>query len=193
MPKTKEDTSTSIFEETIKAVNIAKRLEEEAARELSDKERLNLLNNLKSKVRTAAEEEEMEKEELRLKRRLRFPEKEAIKIPEEHIETVKKNYEVEKAEADKALQAKYQRAAQLNEYLLELNETLGDLIEMEDQKAHAYLIEEVLLGRVIKNPGQTDGLPLRLQFTTRYSKGHGLKVIKKNVAGLIDKVSRIEN
>lgn len=181
MAKVKEAelNGANIFEETIKAVLVAKHLEEEAAKELPDRERLRMLELNKEHINSAEEEEAMEKEEIRLKRKLRFPVIEVIGVPEDKRETVQRNYEVEKEEADRVLTKKYNRLNELAEYVQETTHLLNELIILEDKKATAQWIEDVLAGVVTKNPGKLNGLRSHLSFLTQFSKGHGLKRVRE--------------
>lgn len=96
MPKAKEEHTANIFEETIKVVKIAQRLEAEARKEIPDRDRLQMVQVARESTRNEAEYEELLEEEKRLKRRLRFHTIEKVEIPQNKREVVENNYKIER-------------------------------------------------------------------------------------------------
>lgn len=192
MAKAKEETSnkTNIFEETIKAVMITKRLEEEAHREIPDKERLEMVQKARETVRDLQEDEQLEAEEKRLKKSIRFPGDQVFNIPADKKDVVFQNYEREKEEARQILNSKYNRLNELIQHFGEMETLLEDIAQLEDRKKTARWIESILNGEITKIRGHKSFLGPRLINLTQFSVGSSLRELKIEVRNLRMSISK---
>ncbi|WP_404336425.1 hypothetical protein [Planococcus rifietoensis] len=178
MPKAKEEHPANIFEETIKVVKIAQRLEAEARKEIPDHDRLQMVQVAKESTRNEAEYEELLEEEKRLKRRLRFHTIEKVEIPQDKREIVENNYKIETAAAKEILLKRYEQLGKIAENFSHMHQLLDELILLEDQAAAAKKVESIFNGYVDKDPGAQRGLDLELRWLERFSSGHSLKRVQ---------------
>lgn len=177
MPKAKEQLP-SIFEETIKVVKVAQKLEEEARKEIPDRDKLQMVQKAKEATRDEAEFEELLEEEKRLKRRLRFGAIEKIEIPKDKQAIVENNYKIETAAAKEILLKQYEQLGKIAENFSQIHQLIDELIILEDQAASAREVETIFKGYVEKDPGAQRGLAAELRWLTRYSFGHDLKRVQ---------------
>lgn len=174
MTKTKLN---DVFAETIKVVEIAQRLEIEMRKEIPDQERLRMVKAAKDKAKSSKELDELEAEEIRLKRKIRFGEIEKIQVPQEKRAIVEKNYEIEKEAARKRLLDRYQKLETYLKQFVEMEELVAEIIELEDKAASASFVQRILDGHVDNHIY----LAPELQRLTRFSHGHSLKKLTEKL------------
>ncbi|MGO1059348.1 hypothetical protein ACTL32_09500 [Planococcus sp. FY231025] len=171
-----------VFVETIKVVKIAQRLEEESRKEIPDEERLRMVLREKEFARTDEELDELEAEEIRLKRCLRFNTFEKVEVPIEKRALVEKNYEIEKQIAHQLLLERYQKLAEYAKQFEEMESLIAEIIDLEDKTAAANFVQRILDGHVEKDPGVRKGFAPELGRLTRFSHGFPLKKVKEKVS-----------
>lgn len=181
MAKTATVNLDTVFEETIKVVKVAQRLEEESRREIPDDEKLQMVKAAKEQAKSSEDLDELEAEEVRLKRKIRFNKIEKIEIPQEKRAIVEKNYEIEKDVAQKLLLDRYQKLEAYTKQFEEMNTLIDEIIILEDKSAVAEFVQRILDGHVDKDPGVRRGFAPELGILTRFSYSHSLKRVKEKV------------
>ncbi|WP_203332634.1 hypothetical protein [Planococcus beigongshangi] len=183
-----ESNVTNIFEETIKAVMVTKRLEEEARKEIPDDVRLRMVQEARKLTRDIKEDEELEAEEERLKKSLRFSAIQVFGIPEDKRAMVENNYEIEKEKAKEVLYTQYKKLEEFTVHLNELNLLLNNVARLEDQASTAGKIEDILAGKVNKLAGRQAFLRPDLSFLTQGSNGNALRKLSAEAVNVNKKL-----
>lgn len=151
-------------------------LELAASKELPNVQKLQLVKVAKEKAGTIDEFESLEKEEVELTKRIKFPAWEVITVPEEQRVMVIRNYAVENQQAEELLN---QYNQELGKLAADMQDELGRLLQknenIERNKSIASHIEDVLNGSIIKNPGLERMPGLWLTNFEKSSRSHGLR------------------
>ncbi|MBT2569844.1 hypothetical protein [Planococcus sp. ISL-110] len=182
MVKTASVNLDTVFEESIKVVKIAQRMEAESRKEIPDEDRLRMVTDAKENTKSDEEFDELVAEEKKLKRRIRFGRIEKVEIPQEKRSIVEKNYEIEKQAAQKILLERYQKLESYAKQFDEMETLIAEIIVLEDKSAAANYVQRILDGHVDKDPGVRRGFAPELGILTRFSHSHSLKSVKEKVS-----------
>ncbi|PLR79703.1 hypothetical protein CVD25_06485 [Bacillus canaveralius] len=114
------------FAESKKAIQIVLEKEKLLQKQLKAVDKLQLVKEFKKETRSAAQYDELEKQERELERKIRFNRLMESAVPEEHKEKIKRNSAAEQLEVDNKLN---ELKAQLNEQIDHLENDLFPLLD----------------------------------------------------------------
>ncbi|RSK30967.1 hypothetical protein [Bhargavaea beijingensis] len=151
--KIKPATPETAYSETVKAVQLIERIEQEKRKEVPHVDRLRMVNQALENARTRQEAEDLASEKKELELALKYPQWEKLNFPEDKRDIVRENYRIEAEQGDALLHNLYAQLEQAADALAAAVPLLEQLEQVEGKKAVASLVETILADEVEVLPG----------------------------------------
>lgn len=151
--KIKPATPETAYSETVKAVRLIERIEQEKRKEVPHIDRLRMVSQALENARTRKEAEELATEKKELELALKYPQWEKLNFPEDKRDIVRENYRIETEQGGALLHSLYTQLEQAADALAAAVPLLEQLEQVESKRAVASLVETILADEVEVLPG----------------------------------------